>query len=653
MQSFTPAISAGISQNIEFGIWQNITEVDMQKWSITLFLGIFCFAFLLLSQETQEKLPIPAEQDQAESEKLIQDIFAEDFKNADTPEKKTKLAEYLFDQGKQSTDSPSNRYLLYQHTRKLAAEAGNLALAMTAVEELGRQFELDTFSLKIKTLATAGKSVSSKEANKELATLSLNLISRAIKADDYQNALKLGEVAEQAARKAKVVKLVVSVRNRLIEVKQLKKAFFKIQTFIERAARNPGDAEANMEIGIYFGLQKQNWPKALPYLAKGSDVELKKLALVDLIKPKDGTDQVKLADGWWALAKKYADAKKLNLQARAAYWYNKALPELTGLNRTKAIRRMDQVAGHIQGTPLGTTLVINKQNQKLEGHDDEVKSLAFSPDGRFAVSGSVDKTVRLWDLAKGKEVRVFRGHSKLVWGVDYHPNGNQVVSSSWDSTARLWNVHTGEEERRYSHPIDVNGVALSRDGRKMLVGCDDKFMQLWDVTTGKAGRRFTGPGNFVYGVAFSPNGKLVACGSLDQSARVYDIETGRLVCSLDEHNNAVYIVEFSPDGSYLYTCRDGAAHKWEISTGKELKKYSPGPVSGWITALALSRDGRRLLTGGDDRYVRYWDVATGKELRRFEGHTDRISAVAISPNGRYAISGGMDRTLRLWKLPVQ
>lgn len=609
---------------------------------------------LLGAQEPGDKQAVPSKAEQDKAQALIDDIFKEDFKRATTADAKSKLAAYLFQQGKESNDSPSNRYMLYVHTQKLAAEAGNLTLAMTAIDELNRQFKINVLAMKAETLDTAAKTVQTAEASTELTEAALTLIAQAIEDDNYPVAKQLGEVATEAARKAKSVKLVTGVQKRVEEIDQLQKKFGELKPFLDKLAKNPDDGNANLEMGKYYGLLKGKWAKAMPLLAKGSNAELKEQAKKDLGNPKEPAEQVELADGWWDLAKKQDNLTKKNMQQRAAFWYTKALDRLTGLTRTKALKRIEQAGPDTQIDVTGIALAPPGkigEVRRLTGHSQEVKGIAFSPDGRHAVSGGVDNKLLLWDLKEGKQIQSFNGHSKQVWGVAFHPNGKQVASSSWDSTAKLWEMQNGKEVRAYSHPIDVNGVAISNDGKQMLVGCDNKFMRLWDIDSGQKIRDYTGPTNYVYGVAFSPDGRLVACGSLDQSARVYDKNGGQQLKDFSQHKNAVMAVAFSPDSKHLFTCGDDAVHQYEIDSGKEVKRFAV-PSSN-IKTMSFSKDGRRLLTGSDDHSVRLWDVTTGNQIQTFSGHTDQVSAVALTPDGRYALSGDYTGTLILWAMPVK
>src|SRR5207253_211267 len=121
-------------------------------------------------------------------------------------------------------------------------------------------------------------------------------------------------------------------------------------------------------------------------------------------QPKDAKDQLALADAWWDHAAKQPEATMLRLQERAAVWYERALPSLAGLNRTKAQKRFEQVAARVEGTqpivegPVGFI-------RSLEGHNTEIRAVALSADGKHALTGAVDYSMRLWDLKTGKDIQ--------------------------------------------------------------------------------------------------------------------------------------------------------------------------------------------------------------------------------------------------------
>ncbi|HXG09523.1 MAG TPA: WD40 repeat domain-containing serine/threonine-protein kinase, partial [Gemmataceae bacterium] len=146
--------------------------------------------------------------------------------------------------------------------------------------------------------------------------------------------------------------------------------------------------------------------------------------------------------------------------------------------------------------------------RRFTGHTDGVSSVAFSPDGRYALSGSWDQTLRLWKVATGKEVRRFTGHTDWVNSVAFSPDGRYALSASWDKTLRLWEVAMGQEVHHFEgHTGPVNSVAFSPDGRYALSGSADQTLRLWEAATGQEVRRFTGHTGGVNSVAFSPDGR--------------------------------------------------------------------------------------------------------------------------------------------------
>lgn len=602
------------------------------------------------AQEPTKKHAVPSEQAQAKSRDLIFDIFKEDVDSATTSEAKSKLAAYFVQQGKESRDDWTNRYVLYIEAAALASAAGDAPLALAALDELGKHFDVDLWKLKSVALAAAAENSPTKETSKVQVDLLLPMIAEAVEADNYDVAVTLGKIADVAARKSKVIALVTAVQKRQEEVLTVQKGFARLQVFVDRLKVDPKDGEANLELGRYFALLKGRWERALPLLAMGNDETLRALARQDLAKPQAAKDQLALADDWWELAAKEKDPAQLALQRRAQHWYEQALGGLAGLNRTKASKRIELVSARAAGTtvspgPVGPV----GELKKLEGHGDEVKSVAFSMDGRYAVSGSVDQTARIWDLATGKEDKVLRGHSKQIWAVAFHPNGRQVFTASWDATARLWDIKTGNEARRFSHRLDLNGLALSRDGATLLTASDDQSVYLWNIANGDEIRRIPGHNGFVYAVAVAPDGRHLASGSVDKTVRVVDLNTGQLVKSFEGHTSAITNVAFSFDSRHVFASGDSFVRQWDIATGKEVRRFEGH--TGLVVGMALSPDGRRLLTGGDDKTVRYWDTSTGKELHKFTGHGDTVTCVAFSHDGRRALSGSLDRTVRLWGLP--
>jgi WD40 repeat protein/transcriptional regulator with XRE-family HTH domain len=287
------------------------------------------------------------------------------------------------------------------------------------------------------------------------------------------------------------------------------------------------------------------------------------------------------------------------------------------------------------------------------GHDD-LRRVAFSPDGKMAVTCGWDNTARLWDMETGAQVRRFDGHTAAVWSVAFSPDGRYLLTGSGrgDQTARLWDVATGSEVRRFSgHTASVLAVVFSPDGTYALTGGGDATVRLWDVRTGDQLRMYAGHTGPVRTVAFSAGGEMVLTASEDQTARLWDAASGEQLRTYWGHTSAVWAARFSPDGVHIVTAgADDTLRLWVAQTGAEVRQFTGH--TGGVMDVAFAPDGKTLLSGGFDATARVWDVQTGAELRRLTGHDAWIWGVAYSPDGRYALTGADDDSARLWDLQL-
>jgi WD40 repeat protein/tetratricopeptide (TPR) repeat protein/tRNA A-37 threonylcarbamoyl transferase component Bud32 len=286
--------------------------------------------------------------------------------------------------------------------------------------------------------------------------------------------------------------------------------------------------------------------------------------------------------------------------------------------------------------------------QAVFSHENRVRAVAFSPDGKTILTGSQDNTARLWDAASGQPVGQPMRHQFGIPSVAFSPDGRRVLTGSDDKTVRLWDAATGQSiGRPLQHQDAVSAVAFSPDGKTALTGSSDKTARLWDVATSKPIGKPLEHGGAVRAVAFSPDGKIALTASDDNTARLWDAQTGASLGAPLVHDDWVWAVAFSPDGKTILTgSDDNTARLWDTQTGRP--KGSPLRHQHSVRSLAMSADGKTILTGSQDKTARLWDAATGEPIGPPLQHQGEVVAVALRPDGRIALTASEDNTARLW-----
>jgi WD40 repeat protein len=300
--------------------------------------------------------------------------------------------------------------------------------------------------------------------------------------------------------------------------------------------------------------------------------------------------------------------------------------------------------------------------RRLLGHTESVTGVAFSADGRLAVTGSSDRTARLWDVASGQELKRFAGHEGGVWAVALSPDGKRLLTGEGradESGAmipakkfplRLWDVETGEQLRQLEgHRGDVHGAAISTDGRWAVSCSTDATIRLWDLESGLEKHRCD-ERSVVWGIALARDNRRVAAACLNGDVTLWDMESESEIKRFKGHAGAATFVSFSPDESQLASgSDDGQPRIWDIETGASLVlPKHPDHANGAV----FTPDGRFVLTPCNDGILRLWEARTAKLVQRLEGHAGAAFRVAISPDGQFGLSASTDTTVRLWRLPI-
>lgn len=284
---------------------------------------------------------------------------------------------------------------------------------------------------------------------------------------------------------------------------------------------------------------------------------------------------------------------------------------------------------------------------KIKEHKESVSAVAFSPDGKYIISGGDDKLLLISDrmtlepvyrysdnyfppkalivtqlnnifLSSGPDIKlidinnqtlaVYKGNTTHIWSIDYAPERNKITAGSFDYTIKVWDVASQE-------------VELTLEGHE----------------------KSTLP------VTFSPDEKYLVSGSLDRTAKVWNAKTGELMKTLEIHTDNIYDVEFHPSGKYFATAsRDKTIRLWDFEKGKVLKTYV-GHDKG-VLDIEFLPDGNHIVSASYDGSIRLWQTKTGKMVYTFTGHEGAVNALAISPDGNSMVSGGADSKVLVWNL---
>lgn len=288
--------------------------------------------------------------------------------------------------------------------------------------------------------------------------------------------------------------------------------------------------------------------------------------------------------------------------------------------------------------------------RSMRGHTELIEAVAISPDGKTIATGSLDKTVQLWDVARGEPVSPpLIGHQEGVRALAFSPDGKMIATAS--DRVRFWDVSTAQELVTHyrGHEGRIVALAFSPNGRTMASASWDRTIRLWDIATrAPIGGPMKGHNDFLTSVAFSPDGGALASGGYDNTVRIWDVANRTQIGEGLPAPDIISSLAFGSDGTTLAASYAGAIQLWDITTMKPLGRALQGLSH--VNSVGFRPDGTILAAaGGMDRTIRLWNVANRTPLGdlRF-GHERRISAMAYSQDGRFLASVDDANQILVW-----
>lgn len=318
----------------------------------------------------------------------------------------------------------------------------------------------------------------------------------------------------------------------------------------------------------------------------------------------------------------------------------------------------------LQGDYLGTVGAADPDSQ----HQAAVNDVVFSPKGDRLISASDDKTIKIWQkdpttgaftlqttIAGCDTGSICDGHKDNVKGVAISPDGKLIVSASDDKTVKMWNSDGTLRHTLVGHLDEVEAVAIDNiagQGKMIASVSRDKTIRLWDFN-GSLISTLPGHKARIYDVVFKPNQMAIASASRDKTIKLWQLDN-QIITRFYGHTDRVYDVIFSPDNQLIASAgRDETIKLWNRQ-GKLLQNFPNNPDStdkhtAAIEKIAFSPDGKLLASASWDHTVKLWSI-TGQLQKTITGHTAEVFGVAFSPDGQILATLGGDRTLRLWDL---
>jgi len=285
-----------------------------------------------------------------------------------------------------------------------------------------------------------------------------------------------------------------------------------------------------------------------------------------------------------------------------------------------------------------------KTLSEINGHSGEVTCVSFSNDGSLIMSGSEDKTIRIWDSNSWNTPKIYEGHTDIVCSLAFSPDGTMVLTGCFDGSVKLWQTNNGNllKTIKAHNTGSVNGLVFSRDGSFFVTGCFGKSIKTWDKF-GNLLKDFKNVYCTVRWMEVSHDGSLLYV--VDNEIQVWNCESGTQIDTLKE--NEINIVVVSPNGKSLLAGKSTGSvlllKTSDYSLIKEFKDHKEG-----ICSLAFSKDGTMFISSSVDKTIKLWDIGTKKLVKTFNGHSNTVDGVCFSPDGSLIASGSSDKTVKLW-----
>lgn len=273
-------------------------------------------------------------------------------------------------------------------------------------------------------------------------------------------------------------------------------------------------------------------------------------------------------------------------------------------------------------------------------------ALALSPCTRYLLVGCVDFSIRIFDILSGQAMGTLTGHTRWVSAVAFTPDGKRAVSAAHDGVLRVWSLRSGRcTAVMEGHSGRINSMDVSPDGKTAATVGEDRVACVWDVKTGACLKKLEGHSSWVTYVEFYCSGQRLLTTSGDGTAIAWSVDCGEVGKVLEGHSGAVLSAAVTRRGRFAVTCSDdGSVRVWDFSASST---HTPKWHEGRIRALT-ARDGLLVATAGDDCLARLWNSPLGEYRGLLKGHAVPIRWAQFSQDGTRLVTASPDRQVCVW-----
>lgn len=295
-------------------------------------------------------------------------------------------------------------------------------------------------------------------------------------------------------------------------------------------------------------------------------------------------------------------------------------------------------------------------DRTLQAYYQQVHSVAISPDSKTLVCGAGDNRHNsinspiVWNLETKEQkfdLRFNHHHTGDINWIAISPDGQKMISAGADKIIMVWDISTGKSLGKLSkHSTIIYALAIHPNGESFFSGDGNGCIKIWQWNWGEEIATLEGHSRSIYALCISPDGKLLISGKEDRTIRIWDLNSRREIWSLKGHSHLIRSLAISPNGRYLVSGSDQRIKTWDMQTGEQL--FSFYGHADWVRSIVFSPNSQNFLTAGDQN-IKVWDVASGKKIFSFKADTGAIRSLALSADGQTLVSGSVDRKVKVWR----